>query len=132
MSVAGTREAAIEFVREGVREEVPVSLIAAPEDPPRATSSPGNTLWSSKTRVARINPAVIAEYGLALEATGVVITNPGRYAPRVGLRPRDVIEAVNGEEILTPRDVDRALKRSGRFQMTILRGDRRITLNFRT
>lgn len=132
MSVAGTREAAIEFVRGGVREEVPVSLIAAPEDPPRATRVLDDQSVLPRLEVARINPAVIAEYGLALEATGVVVTNPGRYAPRVGLRPRDVIEAVNGEEVLTPQDVDRALKRSGRFQMIILRGDRRITLNFRT
>jgi S1-C subfamily serine protease len=55
------------------------------------------------------------------------------FAMNAGLRPGDVIRRVNGREIGTVADLRGALSSpSGNWTVTILRGEREITGNFRT
>ena len=75
---------------------------------------------------------MISEFNLPLDATGVVVINPGPIGVRVGVKPGDVIEAVGGETMKTPQDVSDALKASGRtVQMDVIRGVSRVQLRFR-
>jgi type II secretory pathway component PulC len=58
--------------------------------------------------VANVNPAVIAEAGLALDARGVVVTAAEDIAGRFGLRPGDLLLRINDLAIARTADVARA------------------------
>ena len=133
MTVAGIgARAEVARVRDGETQIVPVEMMAPPDDPPaeetvldRRTVLPGLT-------VARANPVILSRYGMPLATEGVVVTDPGPYGSRAGLRETDVILAVNGQEAEASRDVERALTDPGRaVQLDILRDGRRFQLRFR-
>jgi Do/DeqQ family serine protease len=133
MSVAGLgHEAVITRLRAGAAQDLAVPMIAAPDQPPSPpvvlddrTLLPGLTL-------AGINPKWIAEYDLSNSAQGVVVTDPGDLGARVGLRPGDVILAVNGAFTFSPADAARALAPGPRrIQIDAIRGGQRIALRFR-
>lgn len=132
MSVAGLgRSVAITRMRGGTQANVEVSLVVAPDDPPRAELALGVESVLPGLRVARINPAVLSELNLPLEATGVVVLDPGPFARRVGLGPGDVIEAVNGVQISHPDEIEAVFAgQVRRFQMVVQRGGRRSILRF--
>ncbi len=132
MSVAGTGEVPIERVRGGAVEVVAVGLMAAPDDPPRDPRELGRRSGLPELVVIQINPAVLQEFNLPLSTTGVLVADPGPYGARVGLRPGDVLRAVNGREVETPRDAERALGQPGRYQLTVQRGGSRVMLAFRS
>lgn len=132
MSVAGERAVVIDFVRNGRRDSMSVGLIAPPEDPPREPRElPRKTVLPGMSLV-RVNPAVIAENGLPLAASGVMVTDPGPFGARIGLRRGDVIRLINGSRVSDPRMVERALSQQGRFRLAVLRGERSIVLTFRS
>jgi len=132
MSVAGEREVTIDYARDGDRESVLVSLIQAPEDPPRdETKLPERTVLPGLV-LLRINPAVMAEYNLPLDSTGVLVKDPGAFGGQVGLRRGDVIRLINGTRVTDPRTAQRALSERGRFRLAVLRGNRRVVLTFRS
>ena len=80
----------------------------------------------------RVNPAVIAEYNLPLEATGVLVAETGRLGRRVGLARGDVIMGLNNVVVSHPDDVRALLaERARRYELVVLRGARRIVLQFR-
>lgn len=133
MSVAGLgKTAVVRRLREGHEDEIVVDLYAAPDMPPRdQITLPERSLLPGLS-VARINPAVISEMNLPLEADGIVVMNPGPFGPRVGLRTGDLILSVNGVEPDHPDDI--AVLFSGqvrRFDLQVLRGARRVALRFR-
>jgi Do/DeqQ family serine protease len=133
MSVAGLgRTARVEILRKGQRRDVDVALIAAPDMPPRDQSALGERSLLPGLTVARANPAVIAEMNLSLEARGIVVMETGPVAPRVGLRRGDVILSGNGVEPAHPDDIEAFFAgQVRRFELVVLRGDRRIALRFR-
>ena len=132
MSVAGEREVTIDYARDGDRESVLVSLIQAPENPPREeTTLPDQAVLPGLVLV-RINPAVMSEFNLPLDSTGVLVKDPGPYGGQVGLRRGDVIRLINGSRVTDPRTAQRALSKSGRFRLAVLRGNRRVVLTFRS
>ena len=132
MSVAGEREVTIDYARDGDRESVLVSLIQAPENPPREeTTLPDRAVLPGLVLV-RINPAVMSEFNLPLDSTGVLVKDPGPYGGQVGLRRGDVIRLINGSRVTDPRTAQRALSKSGRFRLAVLRGNRRVVLTFRS
>ncbi len=132
MSVAGQRDVMIDFARQGDRANVLVSLIAAPEDPPRNARALQTDTVLPGLELSQINPAVIAEYNLPIEVSGVLVTNPGRFGRRVGLRRGDVIQLINGSRVADLGTVERAFSQRGSFRLSVTRGNRRIVLSFRT
>lgn len=133
MSVAGLgRSTAVRFRRDGVDKDVDVGLIAAPDDPPREETVLGARSILPELRIARVNPAIISELNLPLEAAGVVVLDAGRFGPRVGLRKGDLILAVNAVEVSHPSDLEALFGGEvRRFEIVIQRGDRRSLLRFR-
>ena len=134
MSVAGLGHVArVRYMHDGEPQVADVEMIAAPETPPREAVTLGDRAVLPGLALARINPAVASELKLPLTGEGVVVTDPGRFAPRIGLRQGDVLKAINGRAVETPADVDRLLREAApRIQIDALRGGARVTLRFRT
>jgi len=134
MRVAGLgQNADFTILRGGGTQTLTVPMIAAPDRPDRQEITLSDASLLPQMRVARINPAVIAELNLSLEARGIVVTQTGPVAPRIGLRKGDVILAINGVMPDHPRDIVALFAgQVRRFDVQILRGDRRISLRFRT
>lgn len=133
MSVAGVGGTSVlTRLRGSERAEVAVALVPAPETPAaEETTLTDRTVLPGMT-VARINPALIVKMGLPLSQTGVVVVDPGPYGARAGLRPGDVINAVNGRQAERPRDIVRALRDPGRWvQIDLVRGGKPVSLRFR-
>lgn len=118
-------------LRDGVSSDLVVAMRAPPEDPPRdAVTLPENAALPGLA-IARINPAVIAEMHLPLEAEGVVITDLGTLGARVGLRVGDILQVIDRREITAPADAAEALaeaRRGTRVQAS--RRGARVTLRF--
>ncbi|ETW11641.1 protease DegQ [Roseivivax marinus] len=125
-------ESVVTYARAGVESEARVALIAAPDAPARAavTLARGDVLPG--LALSRVNPAVIEEMELPLSAAGVVVTDPGRWGARAGLRARDVLRSVNGRAVQAPSDVGPALRAAASVvEIEVVRGGRRLALRFR-
>lgn len=133
MTVSGLGQSVIvRFLRDGWPEEALVKMREAPDFPAWGERILARRQVLSGMRVARVNPAVISEFGLALDAVGVVIADPERLGRRVGLQRGDVIEAINARTVNHPDDVARIFaEAASRYVLTILRGDRRLSIRFR-
>ncbi len=134
MSVAGVGQPVrVVYQRDNGEQAAEVTLITPPDDPPRATTELGRAEVLPGLVVANANPALIAEFDLPLFVEGVIVLDTGPFGRRVGLSSGDVIRAINGFEITAPDQVGPAMQAAApRIQITTLRGDRRITLRFRT
>ena len=124
----------------GVRRgEQQLNVTLRAETPP---ARPARDDWRVEGRnpfqgatVVNVSPAVADELGVdPFLARGVLVINISRgFAMNAGLRPGDVVRKVNGRDIGTVSDLRGALAApAGTWQVTILRGDREITANFRT
>ena len=126
-------EAVLGVLRNGSQEELTVTLIAPPEDPPRDRLEVRHGVALRGLVAENINPAVIAEFDLppGINA-GVVVAESFDIAWRAGLRPGDVLLAVNRQPISTTDHLDRALRDPTRnWELEILREGRRTWLRFR-
>lgn len=116
MSVAGVGAAVqITRMRGEKRQEIDVAMIAAPDIPPADERKLGRNSVLPGLTVARANPATIARLGLPLSTDGVVVTAPGPFGARAGLRVGDAINRIDRAPIETSSDVADALARSGRW-----------------
>lgn len=133
MSVAGTgMSVPVTRIRSGKPLDVAVPLMVAPDTPPRAEITLTQSTALPGLQLARINPAVIAEMNLPLEAFGVAVLSAGPIGPRVGLKQGDVIVAINGVEMQKPDEVRRILSGNlRRVEMIVQRGTQRTLLRFR-
>lgn len=133
MSVAGMgRRAEVVLIRGGQRQQIEVQLITPPDTPPRDEVTLSERSLLPGLRLARINPAVLADLNLPLESKGVAVLDRGPFGGRVGLRSGDVIVEINGISVETPQDVANVLGgQARRIGMVIQRGDRRSLLRFR-
>lgn len=84
------------FLRDGVEQSKQINLIAAPETPPRNRRDLDRGDGLPGLSVVNVNPAVIDQYNLRLNSTGVLVLKAFGPARRVGLRRGDYIRAVNG------------------------------------
>ncbi|MGD9293425.1 MAG: trypsin-like peptidase domain-containing protein [Roseobacter sp.] len=133
MSVRGLGQSArVDIKRDQAVETLSVDMLEAPDDPPRDETVLGRRAVLQDMRIARINPAVISEFNLPLDAEGVVVVDPAPLGQRVGLRRGDVLQAVNDRIVTHPREIERALSaRSGFYRLVVLRAGRRTVLQFR-
>lgn len=125
-------QAVLETRRGDQAREVTIDLIAPPETPPRDTRRIDGRAALSGLEVMRINPAVIAEFGLSPEAEGILVTQARDLAARAGLRPGDVLRAINGERVASPEDVVRLSRaRTRAWVIELIREGRQLSLRFR-
>ncbi len=133
MSIAGIGgQVVMTRLRDGERENLRVTLMAAPDEPPAEETVLGDRSLMPGLAVARINPAVLLRLNLPLSASGVAVEDPGPYGARAGLQRGDVLAAVNGEPVERPRDLERALREAGRWlRLDLLRRGQPVTLRLR-
>ena len=118
-------------LRDGDTTELSVNMIPPPEVPPRDAMTLSENAALPGLSVARINPAVISELSLSLEAGGVVVTALGTLGARVGLRVGDILQVIDGIEIVTPQDAVDTLERARRgTRVRALRRGTRVMLRF--
>ncbi|CUH84585.1 trypsin-like peptidase domain-containing protein [Thalassovita mediterranea] len=134
MSVAGMgSRVAVTYYRDGVAEEVDVGLILPPETPARDTVTLTEAEVLPGLQMSQVNPAVIAEFSLPLDAMGVIVEGTGPYAARVGLQRGDILLGINGEQVTTPSEAREILSQLGsRVAITVQRGLQRVQIRFRT
>ena len=122
--VGGT--ATIGYLRGNRERQAQVALAAAPEDPPRnETELTGRQPFSGAV-VANLSPALAEELRHDSDESGVVILwIRGGVAQRLGLRPGDLILAIEGREVRSVEDVVSLTGQPRRsWDLVIKRGDR--------
>jgi S1-C subfamily serine protease len=123
----------IAYLRAGEERQTTVDLIEAPDEPSRDEAVLGREALLRGMWIMRVNPSVIEEFGLPLEARGILVADPERIGSRAGFRKGDVIEAINGEAVEHPSDVVRLfVSGAGRYAVTVLRNSRRVLVQFRS
>lgn len=133
MSVRGIGETVrVTYVSQGQAQDVDVTMITAPDSPPRDQVTLGRRDVLEGLTLARVNPAVQAELGLPSGIQGIIVLTPGRNGAQIGIKRGDILLGVNGREVTAPSDVARLLQKAGRrVRIDLLRGNRRVRLNFR-
>jgi predicted metalloprotease with PDZ domain len=113
--------------RQGKVIELPFKLEAPPEIPPRDTTILQNRSPLSGAKVENLSPAVASEIGVDESEVGVIVIGieRGSWASRIGLRPGDVVLAVNGRKIDAVEDLKGITGRSHqRWKVEIRRGNK--------
>lgn len=133
MSVAGLgSEVAVEMLRDGAAETRTVSMTDAPDVPARDTIETTRRSAIPGLVMSNINPAVINEFGLPLSLEGVVVENPGEVGARLGLGAGDVLRMIDGVDIATTQDAQKALRAArNRLTLEVQRGTQRVVMRFR-
>ncbi|HLQ18582.1 MAG TPA: trypsin-like peptidase domain-containing protein [Tabrizicola sp.] len=132
LAVQGDGPQTVSFFRDGTVSETTVNLAPAPDVPDRAVTRVVEDVILRGAVLARINPAVIAELRLPLQAQGVVVLETSDIAYDIGLKAGDMLVAINGRAILTPEDaLDAARELSRRWQIDLIRGGEPMRLRFR-
>ena len=135
LATAGLGRKAAFTVRSGEAEKsIELALEAAPEEPPRDERQlEGETPFSGAT-VANLSPRLADELELPQTKRGVVVTGVARgsVAMRVGFKPRDIIEELNGEEVTSSADLQERLADEGSgWRFAVERDGRRLVQTIR-
>lgn len=132
LSVLGPGPQVVAYVHDGTAAEAEVQLGPAPDDPPREQITVTEDIILRGATLARINPAVIAELHLPLDASGVVVLDATDFAREVGLQPGDILFGINGYEVTTPDDALSLARDPGRrWQIDLIRQGQALRLRFR-
>lgn len=135
MSVAGLgADAEVTRLRDGQTETLAVPMITAPDTPDADRRVMDERSALPGLAVVNVNPAVLAGFNLPLSTTGVVVDDPGPYGARLGLRPGDVILAVNGAPVTQTAQLPQALADAIQMRgiaVDLLRGTQRLSLRSR-
>ncbi|MCH8950920.1 MAG: trypsin-like peptidase domain-containing protein [Proteobacteria bacterium] len=119
------REAVVRYLRGGAEHEVSVALATAPDRPARDRTVLRSPRALRGLTVMNVNPAVIDQFRLPLASAGILVAAAGGRASRSGLRPGDLILAVDGRGVGDVDALEAALRRSGGFVLRIDRKGRR-------
>ena len=115
--------------RQGKEREVKVRLARAPEGSGHEVAIDGRSPFAGAT-VADLSPRTADRIGLPADRKGVVIMEIARNstAEQVGLRPGDLVQAVNGREIASAETLRMAARQQTRlWRFTIERDGRQMT-----
>lgn len=122
----------LSYLRGGAEVAASLTLTPPPDSPPRDETAIREDVALRGAVLLRINPAVIAEQGLPIDASGVLVAEAGDLAAGAGLLPGDVILAVNGTAVTTPAEVLAVLRQGGRrWQVDLIRQGQPLRLRFR-
>ncbi len=125
-------QAQVRYIHAGEIKETTVRLVPAPDVPPRDTRTISGNVALRGLTVALINPALADELGLSSQAEGVIVLSTEDLAAQTGLRPGDILLAINGQLIASPADVEAvAADRVRAWQLDVNRDGRSIRLRFR-
>jgi Do/DeqQ family serine protease len=122
----------LDLLSRGIVRQVELTLAPPPETPDRAPLTLDSAGRLSGVNVITVNPAVIAEARLPLSVEGVLVRRLDGPARRSGLRPGDIIFAVNGQPTLDSRSFAAAIESAGSdIALDVVRGGRRGTVKVR-
>lgn len=113
----------------GKEREVSLTLQQAPETRPKDERLIDGRNPFAGALVANLSPRLAQELQMPSEATGVVIEQISRGSPaaRLGFEPRDIIIAINGQEITSTEGLQAMLESDPNFwRVEIDRGGQRI------
>ncbi|HSF95887.1 MAG TPA: Do family serine endopeptidase, partial [Thermohalobaculum sp.] len=122
------RDASVSYLHKGKRRKAVVSLSAAPDRPARDVTTLSAPRALRGLTVMNVNPAVIDQYDLALSSRGILVADIDDRATRSGLRPGDLIFAVNGRDIEDVDALERELRNRRSAVLGVDRGGRRGTV----
>lgn len=132
LSVTGAGVQPLTYLQNGIMGEADVTLGPAPDLPDREKVTVTEDVILRGATLARINPAVIAELRLPLDATGVAVLATEDFAFDMGLQAGDVLTAINGVAIATPSEaLTMARQPSRRWQIDLIRQGEPLRLRFR-
>ncbi len=112
----------------GGPRDVEVRLALPPENPSRQVTTIGGRNPLTGAKVENLSPAVNTELQLDLMARGVVVMSPGEsIAAQQGFQSGDIVRTINGAEIHSVGELNRALSNAGgQWDMIIDRGGQQI------
>ena len=117
--------AALSILRSGRPLSLSLKLAAAPEIPPRDALTIHSRSPFEGAEVMNMSPAVAEELSLDGARHGVVVASVGddSTAAEVGVQKGDIVVAVNGQQIGTTRDLEKACAERARlWDLIIQRG----------
>jgi Do/DeqQ family serine protease len=123
----------IGFRRGDAERQATMRAEPAPANPPRDEQRIAGRNPLDGATVVNLSPAVAEELGMDVFAQhGVLVTKIGRgFAMEAGIRPGDLIRAVNGRKTESVRDLMAAVNAGGRsWEITIERNGQTITGRF--
>ncbi|CAH1659951.1 Periplasmic serine endoprotease DegP-like [Hyphomicrobiales bacterium] len=125
--------ASLTILRGGKRSDVSLELAAAPEKPARDPMTIDSNSPLRGATIVNLSPAVAEELSVQGLGKGVVLQEleQGSAAQRLGFQVGDAVLAVNGNEVETTRDLDKAMRsRPNYWQITINRKGQVLTTMF--
>jgi len=110
--------------------DISLTLALPPENPPRDLQSIGGRNPLTGAKVENLSPAVATELQMPLMANGVAIVSVTAGTPSggYGFQPGDVVRGVNGVEMHSVSELQRALSSTRHWELVIDRGGQRLTL----
>jgi S1-C subfamily serine protease len=107
-------------------------LAPAPDDPPRDQTTVVEDVSLRGLTVVQINPAVMEELNLPMQAEGVAVVQAEDLAERAGFQPGDVVLGINGVPVTMPADVVALAGMEARvWVIDLIRGGQPLRLRFR-
>ncbi len=123
------KSAKLTLIDKGKEKTATIALDTAPETAPRDERLlEGRNPFAGAT-VANLSPKLADELRMPTSTAGVVIVDVKRNSPaaRVGFQPKDIIMSLNGTEMTSTADVERALEDNpGFWRLEIVRDGQRI------
>ena len=126
------QSAPLTVIRKGVVLRLTLSLEAPPEDPPRRLTLLKGQHPLSGVTIANLSPALAEELSLEPSQRGVIVLGISRRSParRFGMRPGDMLVAINDRKIESVAEAKFALRGSGSgWRISVLRDGRVLTVS---
>lgn len=132
ISVLGDGVQTVTYLRDGSEVAAEVVLGPAPDQPDREAVFVTEDVILRGALLARINPAVISELHLPLNARGVAVLETSDLAYDIGLQAGDILVAVNGVSVGSPAEALALVRQMARrWQIDLIRRGEPFSLRFR-